>query len=318
MSAQASASGKRDPQYSTARHITVYRHGGLGDILLLTPALRALRSLAPRARITLIAPTSYGRILREWELADDVVDSADPTVSRLWSPADEELTGLGSPDIVIIYSRTPPQTDRIGAAEVLSWVPMPPRGRHAGGHLVDALGPAGAAYWYGPEDVAPMELYGGSGPVLLHPGAGAAWKRAPIGLFLKVRDRLRSAGRAASIVCGLDDVEVRTQLGTQVTCLRDLDDLVGRVRDSSAFIGNDSGPTHLAGLLGVPTVALFGPTDPLAWRPLGSRVRVVRTCSEPPAAAFRTCDDPLCMSGITSDHVLEALADLSEPRPTDC
>ncbi len=38
------------------------------------------------------------------------------------------------------------------------------------------------------------------------------------------------------------------------------------------FVGNDSGVTHLAGLLGVPTVALFGPTDPAIWAPLGLRV----------------------------------------------
>ena len=42
------------------------------------------------------------------------------------------------------------------------------------------------------------------------------------------------------------------------------------------YVGNDAGPSHLAGLAGAPTLALFGPTDPERWRPLGPRVTVLR------------------------------------------
>jgi ADP-heptose:LPS heptosyltransferase len=42
-----------------------------------------------------------------------------------------------------------------------------------------------------------------------------------------------------------------------------------------AAVGNDSGPTHLAAVVGCPTVALFGPTDPAVWAPVGSHVRIV-------------------------------------------
>ena len=41
------------------------------------------------------------------------------------------------------------------------------------------------------------------------------------------------------------------------------------------YIGNDSGITHLAAAVGVPVVAIFGPTDPAVWAPRGDRVRVV-------------------------------------------
>ncbi|MCB9884882.1 MAG: hypothetical protein H6838_05280 [Planctomycetes bacterium] len=44
---------------------------------------------------------------------------------------------------------------------------------------------------------------------------------------------------------------------------------------ADAFVGNDSGATHLAAMLGVPTVAVFGPTDPEVWAPVGPHVRVV-------------------------------------------
>ena len=43
-----------------------------------------------------------------------------------------------------------------------------------------------------------------------------------------------------------------------------------------AYIGADTGPTHLAGLLGLPTIALFGPTNPAIWAPLGQRVTALQ------------------------------------------
>ncbi|HZC07008.1 MAG TPA: glycosyltransferase family 9 protein, partial [Ktedonobacterales bacterium] len=45
----------------------------------------------------------------------------------------------------------------------------------------------------------------------------------------------------------------------------------------AGYIGCDSGVSHLAGLVGAPTVAVFGPTDPARWAPLGPRARAVRS-----------------------------------------
>jgi heptosyltransferase III len=47
------------------------------------------------------------------------------------------------------------------------------------------------------------------------------------------------------------------------------------IRSAGVFVGNDSGPGHLAGILGVPTVAIFGPGNTTRWRPLGPKVRIV-------------------------------------------
>lgn len=55
--------------------------------------------------------------------------------------------------------------------------------------------------------------------------------------------------------------------------LRDVSRLLQGCR---GYVGNDSGITHLAAYLGCPTVALFGPTDPHVWGPVGLRVRVLR------------------------------------------
>jgi ADP-heptose:LPS heptosyltransferase len=51
--------------------------------------------------------------------------------------------------------------------------------------------------------------------------------------------------------------------------------VAARLAAAAAFVGNDSGTTHLAAMLGAPTVAIFGPTDPAVWAPTGPRVRVL-------------------------------------------
>jgi len=54
-----------------------------------------------------------------------------------------------------------------------------------------------------------------------------------------------------------------------------LGDLANALRQARAVVSSDSGPAHLAAQLGVRTVALFGPTDPALWAPVGPRVRTV-------------------------------------------
>ena len=46
---------------------------------------------------------------------------------------------------------------------------------------------------------------------------------------------------------------------------------------ADGFVGNDSGITHLAAALGIPAIALFGPTDPAVWGPRGENVLVIRS-----------------------------------------
>lgn len=52
--------------------------------------------------------------------------------------------------------------------------------------------------------------------------------------------------------------------------------LVGVLGHCVAYIGNDSGVTHLSAEIGVPTMAVFGPTDPMVWAPSGAHVQYFR------------------------------------------
>jgi len=54
-----------------------------------------------------------------------------------------------------------------------------------------------------------------------------------------------------------------------------LPDLIGLTDAADLFIGNDSGPAHVCAAVGTPTLALFGPTNPVIWGPLGSHTKTL-------------------------------------------
>ena len=78
---------------------------------------------------------------------------------------------------------------------------------------------------------------------------------------------------------------------------------------AALFVGADTGPTHLAAAAGTPTVALFGPTDPARFGPVGPRVRILRDES----GAYNAGRPGL--PGLTHDAVLEASLALLDERP---
>jgi hypothetical protein len=119
--------------------------------------------------------------------------------------------------------------------------------------------------------------------VLVHPGSGSRKKCWPPERFVSLIERLRGDGRPVRVVLG--EVEREMFSPADVRQLESAADVVhpatyvnllDEVTAAAAFVGNDTGPSHLAGIVGLPTVALFGPSNPGQWRPLGPRVRVVR------------------------------------------
>jgi ADP-heptose:LPS heptosyltransferase len=131
-----------------------------------------------------------------------------------------------------------------GIEDVVRCDPFPAFG-HAADHLLRTLGL--------PRPSLP-DLWNSDGhTVLVHPGSGNARKNWPH--FAELLARL-SGSRA--IPQSLSLLE-----------------LLGEIARARLFIGNDSGITHLAAYIGCPTIALFGPTDPRVWGPIGRRVRVI-------------------------------------------
>jgi heptosyltransferase I len=146
--------------------------------------------------------------------------------------------------------------------------------------------------------------------VLLNPGAGWGAKQWPAERYGQVARRLAEDGVKSLINFGPGEeplvraVESASE-GTAkgIACsLTELIALTGRAR---LFVGGDTGPMHLAAALGIPVVAIFGPTNPARNGPFGTRSIVLRSPASPTTHSRRAQLDP-GMLEISSDEVIAA------------
>jgi ADP-heptose:LPS heptosyltransferase len=164
-----------------------------------------------------------------------------------------------------------------------------------------------------PPDAAPRPKNTDSTVTLLHPGAGSLRKRWPLTGFLEVAGQLASWGATPEFVVGPAEEDLVPCLGKQAPKLHrpgDLLELLALLRSAEAYIGNDSGVSHLAAWLGLASVVIFGPSDPVRWQPRGPTVAIVRPpldCTPCFETANENCSAPDCLAQVSSANVLEAL-----------
>ncbi len=91
-----------------------------------------------------------------------------------------------------------------------------------------------------------------------------------------------------------------------------LPSLLEAISGARAFVGADTGPTHLAALMGIPVVALFGMTDPVVNRPFGNRLRIVAKGRIDRPCRGEDCPHDRCMGALAADEVFKALSLLLE------
>jgi heptosyltransferase-2 len=146
-------------------------------------------------------------------------------------------------------------------------------------------------------------------------GAGASYGSAkcwPPSRFAEVANRLQSESDAEVILFGTA-AEASVAIAISAEMRRPPIDLTGKtaIADLPAllsqchlFIGNDSGAMHVASAVGVPIVAVFGPTDPDGTSPVTPRCSIIQQkpyCS--PCLLRRCPTDHRCMTAITADMV---------------
>lgn len=298
-----------------ADRIVVVRVAALGDVLVTFPTVAALA--AKGAQVDVVGPTEV------WNLATPLVrhvtSGDEPFLAGLQgSTPDSRLQAwLADATRVIVWSTRKPSGHKR-----ITWAsPFPPPGVSAVNWYARTAGvePSPVRLTPDPEVArAVQELLAERGltrPILIHPGAGARWKRWPAESFARVVETLRWQGHEVALIAGPADEEalrlVQEALGTPAPAFRNLPlgSLAALLSRAALFLGNDSGVTHLAALAGTPLLALFGPTDPATWAPVGGRVLRACTGRATRAGQIRVCMEEGCMAGVRVEDVLEAIAE---------
>ncbi|HVJ04061.1 MAG TPA: glycosyltransferase family 9 protein [Candidatus Saccharimonadales bacterium] len=151
---------------------------------------------------------------------------------------------------------------------------------------------------------------------ILNPGAGWGAKQWSPQRYGELAKRLASRGLRSIINYGPGEETLAVDAvaasdGKAVPLFSSLSELMGLARRSELFVGGDTGPMHLAALLGVRTVALFGPTDPARNGPYWSGTRVLRDAASRTSYSHRRTEDAGLVK-ITVERVMgeiEALLD---------
>jgi heptosyltransferase III len=279
------------------RNVLIFQTGGLGDFVLTWPFAVALGRIYSQSRIIYVTHQQKGdlakRVLR--------LEATDIEIGWHGLFAEDGKLPLAAMSLLesahAIYSFLPvnpvwhqniermnPQAKRVEIdAKITADYP---------GHLTNKI--LESLQNYAPEKSATEQILrsiadrgigykpqGGS-DVVIHPGSGSPTKCWPLESYVELAGQLKALGQSVRFVIGEvererwpeADIEKLNSVGSVRACVTYLD-LLDEISTAGSYIGNDSGPAHLAGIVGVPTIALFGSTNPVQWKPLGPRVAVV-------------------------------------------
>ena len=300
-----------DPPPAEPRIIHLYRpQNQLGDLLLTVPAIRSIRERFPRAHLTLIVGRQNAAAVRGQRWADSirVVDTRN-----FLGVAGGGLRGLADPrpDLAIYfttvsYSRSAAmlvrwsrararvgydpkrydERDRAGLTRTVAYPRDPKSGPlHQSEVSLLLASEAGAGARPDPPYYVPDPALCARAPerfIYIHPGAGKLKNRWSAEGFAAVARELLKRGHAVAWIEGPQDSgtvdAVTARLGDRLPVIRgeSIPMLAARFKRAALYIGNDTGPLHLAGATGCPTVGVYGWTSPDEWRPVGRCVKSVR------------------------------------------
>lgn len=320
------------------RAVLMVHQGALGDVVLSFPAfLIAGRVLG--AGLTLLAQSQVGRLARTLGVAEASYPLEAFGFSKLFvDEPDDRLKGFFEQfDMVVVIGLRPEVEKAVRRYhEKVAFIrSRPPVGcrNHVAAYVTaqmveKVLGDNGNGRGGAESGVLPKRVHSTGRKrdlLVIHPGAGSRRKRWALDRFVALGGVLKDADVGSVVfLIGPAEADLVSELKERVAgkpvdvrFTDDLDDVAGLMIRARGFVGNDSGVAHLAAFMGVPTVAVFGPSDPRRWAPVGEAVRVVsgdvqcRPCFETEA---QNCEDPICLRGISVAMVLKALEALGVLR----
>ena len=313
----------------------------LGDAAISAPAIRAIKYGRPDAHITVAAPLKIASI---WRLIPEV-DAIVPLKGRSLLAAVGSIRREPRFDVAILF----PNSLRVALEAWLAGVPRrvgyrghsrswllnqvvaessrlgPPE--HQAFHYLHIAHELGARADL--RDLVHVNAVGhvdlSRAKIALCPGAeyGPAKRWLPE-RFAETAKAVADQSPVQWILFGTkSDALIGEQISQALgdSCVNrigqtTLDQLIDELRECRLLLTNDTGTMHLASLLGVPVVAIFGSTDPRLTGPLGSGHTILRHQVECSPCFLRTCPiDFRCMKAVGVEEVTQAVLSIL-PRST--
>jgi heptosyltransferase III len=287
-------------------HILIIRPGAIGDTLVTLPVIQTLREQFNSVYITLVGNAAVLPLALAAGIVDEVHDYQETRWSQLFLSVnnkrvrDEKLSAILQHTRLAICWLSDPGgivEHNLRAAGIQQVIVAPGRPDISNSetvHITTYLAKTIGLTVQKPLHIMSLSLpsvaqkASQTGIVAVHPGSGGAYKCWPVERFAEVIYHLWQRDKAVLVPAGPAEEErlsvLRTLLHTDFPS-RECEFLVDaplitvaqRLQQCQCYIGNDSGLTHLAAMLGLPTLALFGPSNPLVWHPPGPYVTVLHT-----------------------------------------
>lgn len=312
---------------------------GTGDIAILIPFLR---SALTRYDVTLLAPPNAAGLVRRFAPEVELIPCVAPWALFSgpraqhwpWRGLGKLIRSLRARRFDAAVSIWPIARDHlflrcIRARRLLGY------GRDLAGWLLDDnLGGRGHVHrpeaWrrvaerltLPPVSLAQPRLRPPVSPkhLVLHSGASQSLRVWPLARYAELLQRVRALGWTVEILCDRPQLAAWHALHEPTARVASsMDELVDTIAVGAAFLGNDSGPGHIAALCGVPTFTIFGPQVPELFAPGHPRAAWIegKPCRYKPCFDRCRYAEPFCLTGIQSDAVWSQLDEwLSSPHPS--
>ena len=157
---------------------------------------------------------------------------------------------------------------------------------------------------------------------IIHPGTSlfGKYKRWPAKNYANLADRLiQELGYSVIFTWGGQEYKIVEEIMSfmryqaTIACkTTSVKQLIALLQHAHLFIGGDTGPTHIASCIGMPTVAIFGPKDPVIYAPYNDNGAIVRKDIPCSPCEKRTCDHVTCIHSVTPDDVFNAVCKLKK------
>ncbi len=336
------------------KKILIIKIGAVGDCVLATPSLRAIRQKNPKAFIALLIGREGSQALKGCPYINEMIvydrKSKDKGWRRFFKLANE-VKGYGFEEVIdlqnnlrshlLAYLSSAPK--RFGYKKGRLWFllnkrigdvkfPIPPVEHQF--RVLGMLGIEKAAsdleLWPTSDDENYIKelLEGewvGEGQILvgINPSASLRWvtKRWPLENFAQICDALTQEKIRTILIGSKNDAELGAELSSltkskpvNLIGKTSLSESAALMKRLACLITSDSAPMHIAAAMNAPFIALFGPTEPLRHLPPAEDCIVITKNLKCAPCYKPACSDIRCMREITVEEVLKAVKDMIKNR----